>query len=468
MRELILRAPLPTVQKHLLHVFLHHCRDKGVCWPSEKRLLAATGVRSRQTLYVHKKALRELGILDWTRPRGRENEYRSALYRLSWEALQDLVAKPLQGPSTGDRGPATSHVSQVALAQGMAATAVPQEPAATVAQEPATAVTQEPAATVAQGPAAETVGKELPAAEASIEVILAPEPAGGPLSGPAAEAVPWEKIEEPGNQEARCSGDAWLELFFEPHVEASTVLPAVEPVVDLFAEPIAYSPGLPAELPAAEPSGEIAAESLGELLAVESFSEPFVKMPAEPAAVEPDVVEPGVVEPAAVEPVVAAPRAPERSGTFEVPLLLVWSLWREAYLEVYGRPYVQTAADRAASQEIARACAAAVLHREQRAGGSTGERTARAQEYLRHVFGAFLKRPGRKDFLRDRRHPLSLLPADLNALGEPWSAARKTPEQPAPLPPPLPREELLARCRELRNTLTTSRPAARPRILKRG
>ena len=464
MRELILRAPLPTVQKHLLHVFLHHCRDKGVCWPSEKRLLAATGVRSRQTLYVHKKALRELGILDWTRPRGRENEYRSALYRLSWEALQDLVAKPLQGPSTGDRGPVTSCVSQVALAQGMAATAV--------TQEPATAVTQEPAATVAQGPAAETVGKELPAAEASIEVpTLAPEPAGGPLSGPAAEAVPWEKIEEPGNQEARCSGDAWLELeelFFEPHVEASTVLPAVEPVVDLFAEPIAYSPGLPAELPAAEPSGELAADFLGELLAVESFSEPFLGMPAEPAAVEPGAVEPGVVEPAAVEPVVAAPRAPERSGTFEVPLLLVWSLWREAYLEVYGRPYVQTAADRAASQEIARACAAAVLHREQRAGGSTGERTARAQEYLRHVFGAFLKRPGRKDFLRDRRHPLSLLPADLNALGEPWSAARKAPEQPAPLPPPLPREELLARCRELRNTLTTSRPAARPRILKRG
>jgi len=420
----------------------------------------ATGRTSRTTLCVHKKALRELGILDWTRPRGRENEYRSALYRLSWEALQDLVAKPLQGPSTGDRGPATSHVSQVALAQGMAATAVPQEPAATVAQ----------------GPAAETVGKELPAAEASIEVILAPEPAGGPLSGPAAEAVPWEKIEEPGNQEARCSGDAWLELeelFLEPHVEASTVLPAVEPVVDLFAEPIAYSPGLPVELPAAEPSGEIAAESLGELLAVESFSEPFVKMPAEPAAVEPcavepGAVEPGMVEPAAVEPVVAALRAPERSGTFEVPLLLVWSLWREAYLEVYGRPYVQTAADRAASQEIARACAAAVLHREQRAGGSTGERTARAQEYLRHVFGAFLKRPGRKDFLRDRRHPLSLLPADLNALGEPWSAARKTPEQPAPLPPPLPREELLARCRELRNTLTNSRPAARPRILKRG
>lgn len=78
-----------------------------------------------------------------------------------------------------------------------------------------------------------------------------------------------------------------------------------------------------------------------------------------------------------------------------MPLLLVWNLWREACLRVYGRPYVQTAADWAASQEIAGACAAVVQHHERRTDLGAGERETQAQAYLRHVFGAFLKRPGR-------------------------------------------------------------------------
>jgi hypothetical protein len=159
-------------------------------------------------------------------------------------------------------------------------------------------------------------------------------------------------------------------------------------------------------------------------------------------------------------------RASAAAGCFEVPLALVWKLWTEAYQQIYGRPYVQTGADRSASLEVARACATAVLHREQE--GEEQEREARAQEYLRHVYGGFLRRAGRNDFLRQRRHPLFLLPSDLNELGEGWVRGKKQEkkaEEARPQPPPLPREEQMARCQALRRALASGRPAARPRIV---
>jgi len=241
--------------------------------------------------------------------------------------------------------------------------------------------------------------------------------------------------------------DEAFEAFFEPCVEESTVLPAVKPA-------------------------ESAAEECGEP-APEAWS-PDEPLPEPPAQVAPEGAPAPSVEPA--EPAEAAlleaedapgGRAPEPSGAFEVPLLLVWNLWREAYLRVYGRPYVQTAADRAASRELAGACGTAVLHHERRAGLGVGEREKQAQAYLRHVFVAFLKRPGRKDFLRERRHPLHLLLEDLNALGEPWGKVAKAPEAPAPLPPPLPRKEQLAWCQKIQEALNEGR-IARPRIVRRG
>lgn len=190
----------------------------------------------------------------------------------------------------------------------------------------------------------------------------------------------------------------------------------------------------------------------------------------EPPAREPAVsLVPAASAPAQESPTLSLPRSQEPSFSFVVSVAVVWNLWRESYQRVYGRPYVQTASDKPAAREIAEACTAAVLHHEQRAGLSASEREPQANTYLRHVFSAFLQRAGRRDFLRERRHPLSLLPEDLNALGEPWSKERKTAApEPAPLPPPLSREEQLARCRQVKQALTEARVTARPRILKNG
>ncbi|MCU0656647.1 MAG: helix-turn-helix domain-containing protein [Polyangiaceae bacterium] len=438
-RELLCRAPLPATQKHLLHVMLHHSRNQRECWPSERRLQEAMSLGSRQTLSTHKKALRALGILDWLRPEHPENPKSCAIYSISWEALQALVESHLQPPSSRKHEPSKPALSLV--------TSTPDASSRTGAAENPLPVA---ASTMAAPTMAAVPGTEEAEAQGCSPVEALPE---------------WPC----GEQDVALTLD---EALWEPSIEASTVLPAVAPLERA-----------PEENPASTPEEDLAVTPEQDLdLAPEAQTS--APLP-EPAATVPPVelLAPGVLaevvpseavsheaeaalpEPAA--PATAAPGATQPSSSFEVPLALVWKLWTETYLQVYGWPYAQTGADRAASQQIARACAAAVLHHERRAGLEASEREAQAQEYLRHVFRAFLKRPGRKDFLRDRRHPLSLLPADLNALGEPWRVAPKVVEKPAPLPPPLPREEQVAWCQKVKQALNGGR-VARPRIVKKG
>jgi len=118
----------------------------------------------------------------------------------------------------------------------------------------------------------------------------------------------------------------------------------------------------------------------------------------------------------------AAPRA-----SFRFPVHLVWSLWNEAYFQAYGLPYLRTSADHGVVPGIALATAAAVLHLEARSAGPAplDLRLRHGSAFLRHVFDAFLRLPGSRDFLRLQRHPLRALPGDLNRLGASWGPLRQ-------------------------------------------
>ena len=118
---------------------------------------------------------------------------------------------------------------------------------------------------------------------------------------------------------------------------------------------------------------------------------------------------------------------------------LVWLLWREAYQQAYRRVYLAALADQQAARQIARCCAQVVLDHQERLPAE--ERSSQghndlAQQFLRHVFAAYLRRPGRNDFLRERAHPLSALPGDLNALGTPWPSPAATKPATPGTPPP--------------------------------
>jgi hypothetical protein len=156
---------------------------------------------------------------------------------------------------------------------------------------------------------------------------------------------------------------------------------------------------------------------------------------------------------------------------FLVPLTLVWNLWSQAYLQAYQATYHPSRKDHDAAEALARACSVAVLHHEQRTGQPQALRPDLAHAYLHHVMTAFLKHQGRNGFLQERRHPFHHLLEDLNRLGDPWALEHKKKASEAPEvarkeAPVLPREETLAKCREVLRLLGAGRMAPRPGVEK--
>jgi hypothetical protein len=468
-QELIHRVPLQATQKSLLQILLFHARNGQECWPSELRLLAALGLRSRQTLNTHKKALRALGILDWLPPGHPANPHPSALYRLSWTALQALVEAQVQArPSKAYPRRPLRLVPDVANE--------PEAPGESALRE--NSGKNEPAAPTLleedpQG--APTPSEEdSPATPTLLEENEPASPASGEPMPTSAEDINGRGQEPPPPLGSTDDLSFVLDEALREHlpVVASAELDDayVAASVELDDVPVVASAAREGAsiVASAEPEGF--SSEPGCALAVASTQLDSVgELPANEVEGSTSLPEPSSCEP--VSPALApVRRGPEPSASFEVPLCTVWNLWGEAYLRVYGQPYVQTGADRKAAREIAVACVAAVLHYEQRTGAAPGERLPRAQAYLEHVFRAFLKRTGRNDFLRSRRHPLSAMPEDLNALGDPWSSARAVVAKPAPLPPPppLPREEQLAWCKKARAALDSPRTVVRPRITRGG
>jgi hypothetical protein len=440
--ELIHRAPLQATQKHLLLVLLSHARNKSTCWPGEKRLQEAMGRRSRQTVSTHKKELRELGVVDWVKPGEEGNPHASALYRLNWGVLQGLAeepwrvsARPLSSRSLTPRRRSKPTPERTDLQERVN----PGKGDAPVEAEETTAVLQ-------------AAGGTAPV-PASPELQEAPqEPRTEDFQGPRAA----EATQEPRTEAAKATQEPWeaaakeaTAVVQEPWEVAAVVQEPWEDVAEELPE-VVQEPQAPSEGLSASPEG--------------SFASP--ELPAEDVETSDASAGPSAAPTTGASP----PRSGASSLSFQVPMALLWTLWREAYLRVYRQTYLFTPADHAAARQLARSCAEVVLLHEARSGAPTHARLTFAQDYLRHVFHGFLQRPGRNDYLKERRHPLSALPGDLNALGLPWSSSRPAPE-PRPAPPPpevLPAAERRARIQELLQTLKTSpAPAPRPALSTR-
>jgi len=351
-RALIEQAPLVSTQKLLLHTLLDHCRDKDECWPGGPRLAMATGRTSRTTLCVHKKALRELGVLAWEERQIPGKRYPGALYRLNWRALQELVVESVRGEPI-PRPPRSRRERPPAEEAPVAAPAVETEP------EPAEAVL----------------------------VLLPSEDEDGHGHGHGhehadAHADEYANESEHANEHAEHANEYEHERADEHGgglTPASTVLPALE------------DDRLPG------------AHSLAD----------------EGASVTPvQVASPELPDSAA---------SPRPEAPFRLPFALLWSLWTEAYLRAYGLPYLRTRADLAVVPVLAAAAVTAVRHLEARSGEpwSFALRLQEASAFLRHIFDAFLRLPGSHDFLREQRHPLRLVPGDLNRLSATWSRLRQ-------------------------------------------
>jgi hypothetical protein len=376
---------------------------------------------------THKKELRELGVVDWVKPGQEGNPHASALYTLNWGVLQKFAEEPWRVPakSSSPRSP-TPRSRRRNRPTPERTAPPPSSPATTETASPPLALANTTESIVLARVEAEGVFTTPKTPDVSAEVAEAVEAAEAPQVAESAEAVrepqppaealhSWEVA-----QTTESTPDPWeiseeeaIEVLQEPQdptegLEVRTVM---------IPTPLDAAPGLSAVTP-----------------------EPLAEVSTLPGASSP---------------------------SFEVPMALVWTLWREAYLRVYHQPYLPTPADRSAARQLARSCAEVVLLHEARSGAPTRARLTSAQDYLRHVFDGFLRRPGRGDYLKERRHPLSALPGDLNALGLPWAAPRPTPN-PSPPPPPqevLPPAERKARIQEFLKTLKTSpTPGPRPNL----
>jgi hypothetical protein len=158
-----------------------------------------------------------------------------------------------------------------------------------------------------------------------------------------------------------------------------------------------------------------------------------------------------------------------RAGTnLAITPRLLWGLWREAYEAAYRRPYLACPQDERVLPGLVDACQAAVGHRHTICPHE--DPTSLARRYLQHVFAAFLRRPGRDEFLSKRGHPLALILGDLNALGVPWGHPPRQPPREEPRQDaPLPLAEASSACRKLLSSLDEVRGKSlpRPRIVKR-
>jgi hypothetical protein len=413
-QELISQAPLTKTQKHLLRVYLHHARDKHQCWPGGLRLMSSTGIQSRQTLNTHQKALHKLGILSWLRPGERGNPHRSNLYLLHWKALLDLVARHYQAPEAPHAPPEAPTPPAVSEASTSCEAPPAVEPwQATEQQAPAS---QNDSAPIL--PSDAVVFNDLDVELVLDDALLQPSWPAFEAPQPALDADALPDPTPPEQEPVAAEQEPVTAETQVPDRISEKVQPAAPPVVEL------------ASTPPARPL---------------------------PSPTRPHLVATGASSsdrPSSA----SAPPSP-----FLVPLTLVWNLWSQAYLQAYQATYHPSRKDQDAVEALARACSVAVLHHEQRTGQPQALRPDLAHAYLHHVMTAFLKHQGRNGFLQERRHPFHHLLEDLNRLGDPWALERKkkageAPEVARKEAPVLPREETLAKCREVLRLLGGRRP----------
>lgn len=348
LRELLIQAPLAPSQKNLIRVIFDHERGKGSCYVSIQRLMLATGLRSRQSVFTHVGELKRLGVVSAQAPGG-GNPHRCNLYGLHWGALLPLVLSPQ--PPRSRRQPPRSVPERSAVVPAAVKTAVENE-----------------------SPCGEECCNDLPEE--------------APASGNRWQNPP----EEPGEMALEWPGEEAVEPSREEHADALVV---GEPE----REPEAPSEMLPPVVLVEEQDEELTPQRNVSPLESSTVSAPEASPPA----------------------------------SFQVSFAILWKFWRAAYLEAYGRAYLDSPEDRRVVPMLATACSAAVSHR--LLAEPSASPSLLTEQFLRHVFRAYLRRPGRNDFLRERAHPLALLLPDLNALGTPWGKA-PSPTRPLEIAPP--------------------------------
>lgn len=495
--ELLYWARLPSSQNNLLRVLLEHERGSGQCWMSVGRLMMGTGLRSKQSIFTHLGELEARGLITRQAPGG-TNQRRCNSYHLHWEALVAIVLAPPSPRKKSQRK--TPPASQPHATPCASSRKVPPAGQLSVLHTEPPSDTA-PLHDAVPARTALALGAVLPGETAPTEATLDDEttfedmlPAkvtifedilgllegadGATLSRSVGEDQPGGGCKGlPGDGDEDLSGDGSEDLPEEDNEdlpEHGEDLPEggedlLEDGTEDLLEDGSEKPGAdlgPLPTPQAEAPDEVTSVPSQGGLPSDAKS-PQKEPPRRGGA----LVRPRAAQARpALHLVEETPSTPSsRAGTnLAITPRLLWELWREAYEAAYLRPYVTCPQDERVLPGLVDACQAAVGHRHTICPHEDPSLLAR--RYLQHVFAAFLRRPGRDEFLSKRGHPLALILGDLNALGVPWSHPPRQPPREEPRQEaPLPLAETSSACRKLLSSLDEVRGKSipRPRIVKR-